>query len=78
MAAQRPQLIREVRGRGLLIGIELTQSATPVLDACREAGLLVLTAGEKVLRLAPPLIVEERDCDRALDIIEKAFDRAGA
>ncbi|HEY7650181.1 MAG TPA: acetylornithine transaminase [Methylomirabilota bacterium] len=78
IAAKRPQLIREVRGRGLLIGMELTQSATPVLDACREDGLLVLTAGEKVLRLAPPLIVEERDCDRALDVIEKAFDRARA
>jgi acetylornithine/succinyldiaminopimelate/putrescine aminotransferase len=58
--------------------MELTQSATPVLDACREDGLLVLTAGEKVLRLAPPLIVEERDCDRALDVIEKAFDRTRA
>ena len=76
MAAQRPQLIREVRGRGLLIGIELTQSATPVLDACREGGVLVLTAGEKVLRLAPPLIVEERECDRALAVIERALDRA--
>ena len=49
----RQPAIKEVRGRGLLIGIELTRAAGPVVDACREAGLLVLTAGEKVLRLAP-------------------------
>jgi acetylornithine aminotransferase/acetylornithine/N-succinyldiaminopimelate aminotransferase len=76
LAAGRP-LIREVRGRGLLIAVELTQPAGPVVDACREAGLLVLTAGEKVLRLAPPLIVDERDCDRALAVIEDALARVG-
>ena len=58
--------VRAVRGRGLLIGVELDRPAGPVVDACREAGLLALTAGERVLRLAPPLIVDERDCDRAL------------
>jgi acetylornithine/N-succinyldiaminopimelate aminotransferase len=47
-----------------------------VVDACREAGLLVLSAGERVLRLAPPLIAEERDCDRALAIIATALGRA--
>ena len=51
-------------------------SAGPVVDACREAGLLVLSAGERVLRLTPPLIVEERDCDRALAIIGTALGRA--
>jgi acetylornithine aminotransferase/acetylornithine/N-succinyldiaminopimelate aminotransferase len=75
LAAGRP-LIRQVRGRGLLIGVELTRPVAPVVDACREAGLLVLSAGEKVLRLAPPLIVEERDCDRALAVIEDALARA--
>jgi predicted acetylornithine/succinylornithine family transaminase len=65
--------VREVRGRGLLIGMELTRAAAPVMDACREAGVLVLTAGEKVLRLAPPLIVGERDADRALGVIAEAL-----
>jgi acetylornithine aminotransferase len=77
LAARRP-VIRQVRGRGLLIGIELTRPAAPLVDACREAGLLVLTAGENVLRLAPPLIVDERDCDRALAVIDGALDRVGA
>jgi 4-aminobutyrate aminotransferase-like enzyme len=50
----------------------------PLVDACREAGLLVLSAGDQVLRLAPPLIVEERDCDRALAIIDGALGRLAA
>lgn len=68
-------VVREVRGRGLLIGLELSRPAAPLVDACREQGLLVLTAGEKVLRLAPPLIVEERDCDRALEILDGVLAR---
>jgi acetylornithine aminotransferase len=68
-------VIRIVRGKGLLIGAELSTLAGPVVDACREAGLLVLSAGERVLRLTPPLIVEERDCDRALAIIATALGR---
>ncbi len=66
-------VIRDVRGRGLLIGIELSVAAGPIVDACREAGLLVLSAGDKVLRLVPALIVEPRDCARALEIIEGAL-----
>jgi predicted acetylornithine/succinylornithine family transaminase len=66
--------IREVRGRGLLIGIELTRPAAAVMDACREAGLLVLTAGERVLRLTPPLIVGDAECRRALEIIDTALE----
>jgi acetylornithine/N-succinyldiaminopimelate aminotransferase len=76
--AAKHATIREVRGRGLLIGVELGRPAAGVVDACREAGLLVLTAGEPVLRLAPPLIVDERDCDRALGIIDGALGKLGA
>ena len=77
LAKERP-LITQVRGRGLLIGAELARPvAARVVDACREAGLLVLTAGERVLRLAPPLIVEEADCQRALDVIGGVLTREG-
>jgi acetylornithine/N-succinyldiaminopimelate aminotransferase len=62
-------VVREVRGRGLLIGIDIEKAAGPVVDACREKGLLVLSAGEKVVRLAPPLVIDERDCDRALETL---------
>jgi acetylornithine aminotransferase/acetylornithine/N-succinyldiaminopimelate aminotransferase len=77
MARKRP-ILRAVRGRGLLIGAELSQPAGPVVDACRERGLLVLTAGERVLRLAPPLIVEEQDCQRALATIDAVLDKLSA
>ena len=76
--ARRYPLIRAVRGRGLLIGAELSQPAGPLVDACRERGLLVLTAGERVLRLAPPLIVDEQDCQKALGTIEAVLGKLGA
>jgi acetylornithine/succinyldiaminopimelate/putrescine aminotransferase len=69
--------VREVRGRGLLVGVELTRPAAPVVDACREAGLLVLTAGEKVLRLAPPLVVQPAEVTRALEILKDVVAKAG-
>jgi acetylornithine/N-succinyldiaminopimelate aminotransferase len=75
--ASRHPAIRQVRGRGLLVGVELDRAAQPVVEACREAGLLVLTAGDRVLRLAPALIVEPADCERALDILDGALARAG-
>jgi predicted acetylornithine/succinylornithine family transaminase len=71
--ARRHPVVKQVRGRGLLIGIELSQVVGPLVDACREAGLLVLSAGEKVLRLTPPLIVGEAECDRALEIIDRVL-----
>ena len=75
---RRRPVIKEVRGKGLLIGIELTRPANPVMDACREAGLLVLTAGEKVVRLAPPLVVEPAECRRALEILDDVLGRGAA
>jgi acetylornithine/succinyldiaminopimelate/putrescine aminotransferase len=77
LAKGRP-VITQVRGRGLLIGVELARPvAARIVDACRDAGLLALTAGERVLRLAPPLIVEQRDCQRALDVIDRALGQEG-
>jgi acetylornithine/N-succinyldiaminopimelate aminotransferase len=67
--------VHAVRGRGLLIGMELDRPVAPVVEACRELGLLVLSAGERVLRLAPPLIVTEEDCQAALGIIRTALGR---
>ncbi|KAF2323084.1 hypothetical protein GH714_033377 [Hevea brasiliensis] len=62
--------VREVRGLGLIIGIELYVSASPLVDACRNSGLLILTAGEgNVVRLVPPLIISEQELERAADIL---------
>jgi acetylornithine aminotransferase/acetylornithine/N-succinyldiaminopimelate aminotransferase len=68
--------IKEVRGKGLLIGIDLDRPAGQVVDACRDRGLLVLTAGEKILRMTPPLIVDENDADRAVAIVGDVLKQA--
>ena len=62
--------VRSVRGRGLLIGAELDRPVGPVVDACREHGLLVLSAGPDVLRLTPPLVVDADQVVEGLTILE--------
>jgi acetylornithine/succinyldiaminopimelate/putrescine aminotransferase len=71
-------VIKEVRGKGLLIGVELNVPAGPVIAECRERGLLVLPAGDQVLRLAPPLIVAEAEVERALAILDAALGKAAS
>ena len=66
--------VREVRGRGLLLGAVVDGPASDVVAACREQGLLVLTAGDGVVRLAPPLTIGANDVDEALEILGSALD----
>jgi acetylornithine/N-succinyldiaminopimelate aminotransferase len=66
-------IITEVRGAGLMRGLQLTMDAAPVIDAARESGLLVNRTDEKVVRLLPPLTIEVADIDRAAEILEAAF-----
>jgi acetylornithine/N-succinyldiaminopimelate aminotransferase len=61
----------EVRGRGLLIGAELDVPAQQFVDAALDGGLVCLTSGPNVLRLAPPLVVGGADIDRALAILKE-------
>ena len=61
--------VLEVRGRGLLLGVTLDRPVGPVVDACRERGLLVLSAGPDVLRLTPPLVVGPAEVETALAVI---------
>ena len=65
--------VLEVRASGLLIGAELDRPAAEVVDACRGRGVVVLTAGERVLRLAPPLTVEQAELDRGLAVIREVL-----
>jgi acetylornithine/succinyldiaminopimelate/putrescine aminotransferase len=65
--------VKEIRGLGLMIGIELTRPALPVVAACAERGLLTARAGDNVLRLVPPLIITEADCEKAVGIIAEAM-----
>jgi len=70
--------VTEVRGRGLLLGAELDRPAQAVLDESRARGLLVLSAGETVLRLAPPLTVDSEDVGAALTVLHAAFEASTA
>jgi acetylornithine aminotransferase/acetylornithine/N-succinyldiaminopimelate aminotransferase len=72
MRARRTAAIKTVRGRGCLVGIDLVPPVADVLTACRERGLLVLTAGDNTLRLAPSLVLDEQDVARGVEIIESA------
>ena len=65
--------VGEVRGAGLLLGAELDRPAAAVVDACREAGLIVLSAGDRVLRLTPPLVVTGDEVDLALEQLAGAL-----
>ncbi|MFL5930351.1 MAG: aspartate aminotransferase family protein [Gaiellaceae bacterium] len=61
--------VTEVRGRGLLIGADVDRPAADVVDACRERGLLVCSAGEQVLRLTPPLTIGAAELEQALAVL---------
>ncbi len=77
IAAKYPQQIIDVRGWGLINGMELspdiTLNAIDIVKAAMEEGLLLVPAGSKVVRFVPPLIVTEADVDRALQILSQVM-----
>ncbi|OJG27830.1 acetylornithine/succinylornithine family transaminase [Enterococcus caccae] len=73
---EKNQLVKTVRGKGLMIGIELADQQTLiyVLDQLEANGLLALKAGQTVLRLLPPLTITEKEMSHGLNIIEKVLN----
>jgi len=64
----------QVRGSGLICGVELDVPAGPVMAACRDNGLLVITAGAgNILRLVPPLVITDEDIDSCVATLSKAI-----
>jgi acetylornithine/N-succinyldiaminopimelate aminotransferase len=63
----------DVRGRGLLLAVELGRPAGPVVEAALERGLLVGTAGETALRLTPPLTISAEEADQAIAILREVL-----
>lgn len=61
--------IRTVRGKGLMIGLELKERAAPVIAGLRERGLLTVSAGANVIRFLPPLVVNASEVDRAVTLV---------
>jgi acetylornithine/N-succinyldiaminopimelate aminotransferase len=66
-------LVKEIRGKGLLIGIECKEQVSSLIDELREQQLLVLVAGPNVIRLIPPLTVSYEEIDKAVEIIGETF-----
>lgn len=66
-------IIKEVRGRGLFIGVELHEAARPYCERLKEEGLLCKETHDTVIRFAPPLIISEEDLDWAIERIKKVL-----
>ena len=82
---KRYPLIGDVRGKGLMIGVELVkdpvtkekaiEERSKIIQACFEKGLLILGCGENVIRLIPPLIITKEEADTALTILEEVLQK---
>jgi predicted acetylornithine/succinylornithine family transaminase len=70
---QRYPYAKEARGKGLILALELAVPAKPIVDRCLQLGLLILTAGDQILRFVPPLIIGEAEVDEALSILDQAL-----
>lgn len=65
--------VKQIRGRGLMIGVDVTQKSALVQKACLNRGLLITTAGENILRFLPPLIISYKEIDKGLEILNYAL-----
>ena len=72
------ECVQEVRGRGLLLGLGLSIEGKPIVDECREQGVLINCTGGRVLRFVPPLTICQDDIDRLCDVLSIAFQKATA
>jgi predicted acetylornithine/succinylornithine family transaminase len=78
LLALDPEKVMTVRGAGLLVGVQFAFPVAPLVAAAREQGLLVISAGEDVLRLCPPLIVTAEQIQQALAILGQCLEGIAA
>ena len=69
-----PSLIAEIRGSGLLMGMELTKAGDSIVNSCMEKGVLINCTSGNVLRFSPPLTVSEREVDQLIATLEDVFE----
>jgi acetylornithine aminotransferase len=69
-----PEKIKEARGQGLILGLQLDADPTPIVTAARERGLLVVTCGTNTLRFVPPLTITEKEIDEGMTILGDAME----
>jgi predicted acetylornithine/succinylornithine family transaminase len=75
LKAKFPGVIKEIRGKGLLLGMELTMEGEPVVRACLERGLLINCTVGTVLRFVPALVVQRKDIDQLVEALQGIFSR---
>ena len=68
------KIIKEVRGLGLMLGMELRFDVHNVILKAAEKGVLVLDAGRNVVRLLPPLVIEKEQIDQAVSILDEVLE----
>jgi acetylornithine/N-succinyldiaminopimelate aminotransferase len=69
--------VKDVRGRGLMVGIDIESDAWPVLESALSKGLLLLSAGPRTLRLLPPYTISNSEIEQGLGIVKGILDREG-
>ena len=73
LAFQDHPKISAVRGLGMMIGIETSDSLSKIVEAARQKGLIILTAGENVIRLLPPLTINREEIQQGIAILKEVF-----
>lgn len=66
--------MKEVRGKGLLIAVEMDSPCMEMVNYCMDKGFLINCIQEKILRFIPPLIVQKEEIDSLINILEKCFE----
>jgi len=72
-AKRHPKGVTEVRGAGLMLGIKTVRPNGDVVQALRDNGLLTVPAGDNVVRLLPPLVIEDAHIDEAIAVLDRTF-----
>jgi len=72
---EKYEMIKDVRGYGLILGIELNYSVKDIVKECMEEGLLLLGAGENVIRFVPPLIISKKEIDEGITILNDVLQQ---
>ena len=72
LVAAHPAMLAEVRGAGLMLGLKCVGENTALIAKLNANGMLAIAAGDNVVRLVPPLVIEEAQADEAVAILEKS------
>lgn len=75
LQAKYPALITEVRGMGLIIGMQLTKPGRQIVNECLQAGAIINCTAENVLRFVPPLIINKENVDELITILDKTLEK---